>query len=802
MLDLKFAVKSLVRAPAFTLIAVVTLGLGIGANTAMFSVLNGYMLRPAPYPDRDRLERIFRAVPGEPRGGIPPADWLDLKKDNGYGELAAYAYSDISLAQPGKPAELAVALRVTSNLFSLLGTRPRLGRDFRPDEEIAGNHRSLIISERYWLNHFGGDPGVIGQTVRVDGEAYDIVGVLPAGFSDYRHLGDTDVFRPLAFDAKESRERNATWVRVVGRRAPGVPPSRPAAFIAEFGKRLAQDHPAENASATWRTVAIDDSFIDPDSKQIFAMLVGLSGMVLLIACSNLANLSLARTMARAKEFAVRSALGASRAQVLRPLLIESLVLALAGGLCALLVANWSFNWFSVATVGESGVGVDLTFDWRVLAWAIGASFFTAIAFGVAPALFIHRLDLNGTIKSGSHVTGDRGHRRFRQVLIVGQFALAMVLLAGAAHFVRGLRELNDRHKGWDSDHLVTGTAVLRPSAYAGDKEISDFQRLALDHLEALPGVESASISWAMPFFGLAEQRKYVAAGRDLPQPGHEPAAMINGVTPHYFETVGTRLVSGRTFTASDTRTSPRVFIVNQAMARGLFGEERAIGRRIGQAGQPIEWGEIVGVVADVQPVYPDPGPVTWQLYQPMAQEPRRFSELAVRVAGPSPVALVERIRATMMTLDADLPIRKLQPANATILRANYQTGVLATILSALALLGLGLAALGVYGVIARTVAQRTGEFGIRLALGAEASDITRLVLSSGAKLAGIGAAIGLLGAFAVTRVLGASFPGIQTSSVPVAIGAAALLVAIAQIASYVPARHASKISPTEALRAE
>ncbi|HXU79821.1 MAG TPA: FtsX-like permease family protein, partial [Polyangia bacterium] len=383
------------------------------------------------------------------------------------------------------------------------------------------------------------------------------------------------------------------------------------------------------------------------------------------------------------------------------------------------------------------------------------------------------------------------------------FTLAMVLLAGAALFARGVHELNNHRYGWESDHLVTGTVVLPPAAYPDEREIADFQRRALERLAALPGVASVSLSDAMPFFGLSEARKYLVAGRQTPEPGHEPVAVINGISPHYFETVGTRLLSGRPFNPGDTLTSPKVFIVNQAMARGLFGEESPLGRRIARAGGPsIEWGEIVGVAADVQSVFPERVSVTYQLYQPMAQEPRPLNEIAVRSAGVAPSMLVENIRTAMTSLDPDLPVRKLQTAEATIARANYQLGVLRSILSALAVLGLGLASLGVYGTIARTVAQRTGEFGIRLALGAQTGDITRLVLASGGKLALIGSALGLLGAIGVARLIASAFPSIPTSSVPVLIGATVLLVSIAQVACYLPARHASRISPTEALRAE
>ncbi|OLC71496.1 MAG: hypothetical protein AUH83_15690 [Deltaproteobacteria bacterium 13_1_40CM_4_68_19] len=686
-----------------------------------------------------------------------------------------------------------------SNLFSTLGIEPQLGRSFRPDETVFGNHRVLIISQRFWRNRFGGDAHIIGRTVRVDGEAHEIVGVLPATFDDWRHLGPFDLFRPLALTEKETTDRRTTWIRLVGRRSSALTRAQADGFIVNLGRRLAADFPAVNAGTAWRTLPINVAVAPDNGPGILGMLLGLSGLVLLIACSNLANLLLARTMARARELAVRSALGASRARLLSPLIVESLLLAFAGGICAIYFATWTNDWLK--HVAEDLV---LAIDWRMLGWAFGACLFTALSFGVAPALFALRLDLNSTLKSGARgVTGDRGHQRFRQVLIVCQFALALVLLAGAALLVRGIHEANNRHHGWESDHLVTGTMLLPTATYPSGKEITNFQRLALERLEALPGVQSASISYAMPFFGLAEPRKYVVAGRDTPQPGHEPVAVINGISPHYFETVGTRLLDGRSFNEGDTLASPKVFIVNQAMARGLFGGESPLGRRIAQAGgNTIEWGEIVGVVGDVQSVLADQVAVTYQLYQPMSQEPRHLSEIAVRTAGVAPSMLVDSIRTTMAALDRDLPVRQLQPAETTIAKANYQTGVLGSMLSFLAVLGLGLASLGIYGVIARTMAERTGEFGIRLALGAQVGDIIRLVLGGGAKLALLGSAIGLLGAFGISRLLGALLPGMQTNSVLVLSGVTLLLIAVGLVAGYMPARYASRISPVEAMRAE
>ena len=660
----------------------------------------------------------------------------------------------------------------------------------------------IVISNRYWRSRFGGDPGVIGRSIRVDGEAHDIIGVMPESLNDWRHLGPVDIYRPLAFTTQEAADRTTVWLRVIGRRATSVTPEQGAAFIADVGRRLAIDHPAVNSETTWRTMAIQDTVAPENGPGILAMLVGLSAFVLLIACSNLANLLLARTMARAREFAVRSALGASRMRLLRPLFLESLLLALAGGIGAVLVARWAAAWLALVTTDDNGESLRLALDWNVLGWAFGVCLFTAIAFGLAPALFALRLDLNGTLKAGSRgTTGGRGHQRFRHALIVGQFALAMILLAGAALLMRGVEDLNNRRVGWESDRVISGSIVLPAATYPDSIAIAGFQRRALERLEAMPGVESASISYATPFFGLVEQRKYLVAGRDAPEAGREPSAMINGVSPRYFETVGTRVLSGRAFTERDELGSPRVFIINQAMARGLFPDENPIGKRIAEAGgTTVEWGEIVGVVADIQSVYPDRVAVTWQLYQPSAQEPRHVNQIVVRVAGGVSAPAIEAIRAAMAQVDPDLPVRDLQPAEATIEKANAQFGILGRMLSFLGMLGLGLAALGIYGVISRTVAQRTGEFGIRLALGAVAADIARLVLVSGSKLAIIGSAIGLLGAFGIARLIGAFFPNMQTNSLPVLAGVTIVLVAIALVACYIPARRAARTSPTEALR--
>jgi len=804
--SLSFAARSLFRSPGFTLLAIITLGLGIGANTAMFSLINSVLLKPLPYPQSEQLQRLDRVTPQNPQGRVSAADYLDLLREmESYGDIGAYALGDTSLSEPGQPAEVVRALRISPNLFSVLRVQPQLGRNFLPKEDVPGNDRVVILSQRCWQQRFGATRDIIGRSIRVDGQPHEVVGVLPSWFNEWRHLGPYDFFRPLALDQQKSSDRRTTFLRLIGRRHDKLSEADATGFITNFGTRLAKDFPEVNAGTSWHAVALNGTAMPKNVLGLLALLIGLSAFVLLIACSNLANLLLARTMARAREFAVRGALGASRLQLLRPLVNESLLLALAGGVCSVVVARWAADWLSLRTVSENGERVNFAFDWHVFGWAFVASAITAVAFGLAPALFALRLNVNDTLKSGARgTTGGRGHQRFRHGLIVGQFALAMVLLAGAAMYTRAFDELSNTRGGWESGRVVTGTMVLSSSTYADPEKINAFHRLTLERLQALPGVASVSISAFRPFFNWGDVRKYIVEGRDPSPPGQEPAAIVNGITSAYFDTYQTRVLAGRAFTDRDTLTSTKVFIISQATATALFGNENPIGRRLAQTGTTgnPQWGEIVGVVQDVKSVLPDPGPVTLQLYQPMSQDPRPFNELALRTTGAAPSSLVVPIRNVMAQLDPDLPIRQLQSADVTIQEANNQTSILRDMLTAFAVLGVGLASLGIYGVIARTMAQRTGEFAIRFALGASMNDITGIVLRSGVKLAAMGLTIGLLGALGLARLLSATNRGMHFDNLFALAAPALLLVAVALVASWLPARRAARVNPIEALRAE
>jgi putative ABC transport system permease protein len=803
--SIRFAFRALLRSPGFTLLAIVTLGLGIGANTAMFSLVNSILLKPLPYPQSEQLQRLDRVTPQNPQGRVSPADYLDMRREmDAYGEIGAYSLGDTSLSEPGQPAEVVRALRISANFLSVLRVRPSLGRDFLAREELPGSDHVVILSHRCWQQRFGAAHDIVGRVIRVDGQPHEVLGVLPPWFNEWRHLGAFDFFRPLALDQEKASDRRSTILRLIGRRHDRLSATDASAFIANFGTRLAKDFPEVNAGAVWRPIALNGTALPRNAIALLGVLIGLSGFVLLIACSNLANLLLARTMSRAREFAVRGALGASRLQLLRPLISESLLLAFAGGVCSIIVARWSADWLSVRTTDENGERLIFNFDWHVFGWAFAAAAVTALAFGLAPALFALRLKVNDTLKSGSRgMTGGRGHARFRNFLIVAQFALAMILLTGATLYIRAFNELNNTRGGWSSDRLVTGTIVLPSASYGDPEKINTFHRLTLERLGAIPGVATVTVSSFTPFFNWADVRKYIVEGRELPPPGREPAAVVNTISPTYFETYQTRLLTGRAFSDRDSLTSPKVFIVSQAMAVALFGNENPIGRRIAQTGLgPSQWGEIVGVAADVQSVLPDSGPVTLQLYQPMTQDPRPFNEIAVRCASGSPSSLVASIRNVMSGLDPDLPVRQLQAADVTIERANTQSAILRDMLTAFAVVGVCLASLGIYGVIARTMAQRTGEFAIRFAMGACIRDITKIVLTAGLRLAGYGLAVGFLGALALARMLASMNSGMHFDNPTAFIAPVLLLVVIALLASWLPARRAARINPIEALRAE
>jgi putative ABC transport system permease protein len=799
--DLRHAVRTLRHQSGFSIVAIATLALGIGLNTSMFSFLNALLLRPLPFPKADELVRLYRATPHDRYGRFSPADYRGLTQNaSGFGRVAAYQPSTLAIADAGRSSDWLLA---SANLLDVLGLSPEMGRFFRPEEEIRGNDRVVVISHVLWQNRFGGAADVIGQTIRTNDQAYEIIGVLPPAATDHRLLGHMALVSPMTA-SDDAMDRGPHTISILGRRDSAMSDAQAAAFISAFGARLASEFPAANAGSEWRSEPLPESDTGPTGRAILFMLLGLSGFVLLIACSNLANLLLARTIERTREFAVRTALGASRLQLIRILTLESLVLAIAGGSAALAVASWTTSWLNSVLMNGGTPVLDFSLDWRVLSFSSATSALTVVFCALAPALFTGRLSANEVLKSGGRgTTGTRGHTRVRYALIAGQFALAMILLAGAGFFLRGASNALARDHGWSADGVLQGEIALPEVTYAGDAAIASFHRRLIDRVRQVPGVGSASVSYGLPFLGLRGFGRYIGDRQEGAPSAQAVPALINGITPSYFEVTRTRVIAGRPFTDADTLASPNVAIVSESMARALFPDGAALGRRVREdATSSHPWMEVVGIVEDVTPIDVAQQPTRLQLYQPAAQDLRAGFVLAVRTSGIAPGSLAPAIRQAIADLDPNLPVRQLMAATTRMEEITSQMFLVQQLLFAFAVLGLFLAAVGIYGAMTRLVVQRTDEIGLRMALGAQVTNVIGVVLGSAARIVGIGATIGLLGAIGLSRLLASVLPSMESDDAIVGAAAAMLLVVIALLACYLPARRAAHVDPIVALRSE
>ncbi|ACB75175.1 ABC transporter permease [Opitutus terrae] len=798
---MRLALRQLFKSPGYTAVAVITLALGIGLNTSMFSLMNLLILRPLPYPAKEQLVRIFRTTPQDARGNHNVQSFLDLRRETAaFLKLAAYRQWGYTLTQPGRSPENLNALRVSAGFFEILGLQPELGRVFTPEEDHAGNH-VVILSYAAWMAQFGGDPGIVGQTVSIDSEPTTVVGVLPEKFASLFLWGPSDVFRPLALSEQEKADRADTSVQVLGRFDQGLTLAQLNTRLAAIYANLADSRPREQSKDGLRAVDLQSSTMQPGTDVATLMLLGLAGFVLLIVCGNLANLQMARALSRTREFAVRAALGASRSHLLRPLLLESTMLALAGGALGVLVTVWGNAWISSQIAQNLPIHFDLTIDWRVLVFASGLSLLTGMFFGLAPAWLSSRVDVNDTLKSGGRAaTGDRSQHRFRDALIVLQFAAALILLSATGFFMRGMQTLLARDPGWTPAGLTHCVINLPAARYATPQQVLGFYDNLEQRLRALPGVENVGIGWTAPLYQLLATRTFLVEGREPPAPGREPRAFVNAVSPTYLETLRIQLQAGRQFSATDALGAPRVVMINEAMARALFPGENPIGRHLstGDAGNRAS-AEIVGVFHDVGMAgNPAPATTPFQVFQPLAQEPWNYVTVLVRA--PHPVT--EPLRQAVQALDPTIPVQLLNTADELAKTGTRALELITTIFFGFSLLGLFLAALGLYGVIMRLVVQRTPEIGVRMALGAQWRDILTLIMGTGFRLAAIGAGVGLLGSVAMSLLLSAMFAGQPNIDFVILPVTTAVLVIVALIASYLPARRATKVDPIEALRAE
>lgn len=790
--DLRFGLRMLVKKPGFTLIAVFTMALGIGANTSMFTAVQATLLRELPYPDAVSLVRVYRTSPQSRSWPHSPANFLDQQAQNNVFErMAALNPRPFTLAEPGQPAERVRGLQASIELFPLLGIQPMLGRTFTVDEDRPGRDNVVILSHGFWLRRFAGDPNILGRLLRLDGEPVMVIGVMSAGFHDRRVGGAVDVWRPLVFTDTQRQKRDDNWLLSIARLKPGVSLTQAQAEMDSLATKLGQAYPESNSEVGLRLVPLAESG-NENGRRVIWLTMSLAGFVLLIACANLSNLQLARMTMRAREFAIRSALGARRGRLLRQLLTESLLLAVLGGLLGLLLAKWGNELLSRQIFNDDEIGMALRLNLKVLGFAFAASTLAGLVFGLVPAWLASRTDVNSVLKQGSRgTTGDRSQHRLRHALVVAEVALALVLLAGAGLVVRGLQRFTVRDPGWQADGLMLGYLSLPDSKYGSSDSRRAFAERLQEKLSALPGSERVALAFSLPVEDFSVTESFAIAGQPDPPRGHEPLRFINRVTPGYFDTLGMKLVTGRDFTAADTSNRPPITIINETMARTFWPGESPIGKRIGNE-------EIVGVVSDVRfPANLDEPDTRFQTYRPFAQEPQHGLAIALRGN-----ITAETLRQVVAEMDSDQSINELGSARAAIARRLDNYAVLGWLLSSFAVLGLLLAALGLYGVIAGFVSQRINEIGVRMALGAQPRDVLWLVVGKGLRLTLFGVGLGFIGAFVLARLLVAIAPGLESNDPLAIVFAAGLLTAVAALACWIPARRAARVDPMIALRHE
>jgi predicted permease len=822
--DLRYGIRMLAKSPGFTAVAILTLALGIGANAAIFSVVNAVLLRPLPVENPDRLVRVFASnTSGTRYASISYPDYLDLRDQNSvFSGLLAYGRFSASLGgqeQGGQtaPAELIRGEIVTANYFSVLGVRPVKGRAFIPEEERSpGSAPVAVVGYGMWTNHFAADPNIIGKQIVVNGHSFTVVGVAPPDFpgAEIGTLPDIwvpimmqEVIRPpsagslrQAYGTDLLHHRDAGWLHLIGRLKPGVTPALAQANCSTIAQRLEQTYSSSNRGVGVNVVPVRGGLDASDREDVLpiaGLLLAVVGLVLLIACANVANLLLARASARQKEIGVRLALGASRSRLVRQFLTESILLSLLGGGFGMLMAVWVRDLIaSVKPPTPVPIALDLSIDFRVLLFALVLSVLTGIVFGLAPALQVSRAPVAYALREEALLRRLR-KSRLRITLAVAQVALSLLMLITAGLLVHSLSNAQAVRLGFNPGRLLSAWIDLSLRQYPETQGRAFYGRL-IERVQALPGVRSVSFARTIPLGFSARAMIVHIEGQGAPSPENAVRAGNNIVAPRYFETMEIPILRGRDFSQTDTAASPKVAIISETMARRFWPAEDAVGKRLlFSANETIE---IVGVVADSK--YRTLGErAGLYIYLPLEQNFEYGMALVVR-SSKDPNALVPLLRQEVQSLDKALPVTAIQTMAANVSTSLWPARAGATLVGIFGLLALVLAAVGIYGVTAFTTAQRTHEIGIRMALGAEPRDILRLIIGQGMVLAAAGIAIGCAGAFAVSRVIAGFLYGINPAD-PVAFVAGALILGGATLlASYIPARRAMRVDPLVALRYE
>jgi putative ABC transport system permease protein len=801
--DLRYAFRQLTKNPGFTAIAVLTLALGIGANTAIFTVFDAVLLKPLPFARPEQLVRIYTTGPQLDQAPASPANFLDWKEQNRvFKQIAAYSGNAYTLLGRDMPERL-IGIRVSSGFFELLGVQPSLGRFFRDEEDAEGRNQVVVLNHKSWQTRFGGRRDVIGQGLTLNDKSYTVVGVMPPGFT--YPSPEVEFWTPLAFSPAEKTMRDTNFLSVIARLQEGVPLEQASAQMNLLVRQIAQQHPELNAGDSLKLVSLGEATVGK-VRSILWVLLGAVGFVLLICCANVANLFLVRGAQRQKEIAIRSALGATRGQLVRLLFLESLLVALLGGAFGFVLGGWGID-LLLALKPENLPRLDqIRLDWSVLTFTGGISLATGLLFGLVPALQTTSPRLNEMLKDGDRSgTSSPARHRLRALLVVSEVALSLVLLVGAGLLIRSFVRLAKVDPGFRPDHVLAVSIPLPVSRYPeAAQQAAFFQRL-LERVGELPKVRSAGAVTDVPLFG-GSSTGFDIEGRPLAKPNERPMVDYRSASSGYFQAMGIDLVSGRTFTAEDKADSPPVVLINETFARRFFGSENPIGKRIGLS-RPIDWRQIVGVVRDTRNYGLD-SEVKPECYLSYLQNSPDYLAgsaswmvLVVRTET-DPLGYVGPIKEALHKIDPDQPISNSKPMTAYLAQSIAQWRFNMLLLAVFAGLALLLAAVGIYGVISYSVAQRQREVGIRLALGAQPADVIRLIVRQGMRPAFFGLVAGILVAIALTRFMTALL--FQVSAIdPLIFGlVGVVLMLVATIASFIPARRALRLDPAITLRSE
>jgi putative ABC transport system permease protein len=800
--DLQYGMRMLIKHRGLTAVALLTLALGIGANTAIFSVVNAVLLRPLPFAEPEQLVVALTRTSKIPRDWVTYPDLRDWRQQSElFSEFSAFAGQSVNLTGREEPTRI-VGNFVSDNFFKTLKIDVALGRGFLPGEDEAGAERVAILTDALWRDRFGADPNLIGTSLILNGQPFTVGGVLPPEF--HFQWGDADVWLPIRSYPNFSDDRRKTAAAVIARLKPGVTLKQAQSEMDTIAGRLAEQYPETNAE---RRVVVEgfQDFVVKDLKPSLFVLLGAVGFVLLIACANVANLLLARALTRQKEMALRAALGASRVRLVRQLLTETVMLSLVGGALGLLLALWGTDLLAANSPSGLPAGVTIKLDPTVLGFTLAMSMITGLLFGLAPALKFSKPDLYETLKEGGKTSGAGSvGGGARGVLVVSQVALALVLLIGSGLMIRSFLNLLSVAPGFNPQNLLTLEYRVPRNKYPDGRQQWNFHNKVVEHVRALPGVASASVVLALPYSGNGGSLSFVPIDHPEPPKGEEPLAQRNSADSYYFQTMQIPLLSGRVFGEQDQTGTAQVVVINQTMARRYWPNEDPIGKRIRIVdtglGESNVTASIVGVVGDVKHGSLDEESIS-QVYLAFAQNPFIFATLVVRTQ-PEPMSMANAVRGAVWSVDKDQPVWKVRTVEFLIDRDLGPRRFMMALLGGFAALALLLAAIGIYSVISYSVTQRTHEIGVRMALGARGGDVLTLVIRQGMTLTLIGVGAGLVAAFALTRLLAGMLFGVKVTD-PLTFGAISfLLTAVALGACLVPARRATKVDPIVALRYE